>query len=228
MSALHRDLGSCCSSSSSSSSSALPAFLSIDLGMPSDDSARLRLLSRSSSNGTFERSDEQFVETQRWPHLLWIRHLRACCNPSTLSSHPFGLKTRHRSSSKIVRSIVLLFNLVAITIFVLLVISILDAILYPSYAHPPTHYQLLEHVIQSSSRPGRGNPNSDKIFIASNIINADLIRGRWGNAMLRLIDYLGPENVFVSVYENDSGPDTVAALTEFARKLPCTLSPQSP
>lgn len=184
--------------------------------MPPDDSTTDHLLSRSSSDGALEPSDDQFVERPRWQHLLWTRHQRTCCNPS--------LKTRHRLSSKFVRTLILLLNSAAIIISVLIVISILDAILYPSYAYPPAHYQLLEYAVQSSSHPGRGNPNSDKIFIASNIINADLIQGHWGNAMLQLIDYLGPGNVFVSIYENDSGPNTVAALTKFAQKLPCMLS----
>ena len=192
--------------------------------MPPEDSATVHFFSLSYDDDTLELSDEQFVERSRWPTPLWTRHLRACWHPSAFSSQPLGLKTHHRPSCKIVRSLVLLLNSAAIIILVLIVVSILDAILYPSYAHPPTHYQLLKNAVQSSSQTGRGNPNSDKIFIASNIIKADLIRGHWGNAMFQLIDYLGPENVFVSIYENDSGPDTVTALTEFARKLPCTPS----
>jgi len=204
----------------------LPLDLPTLCGMPLDDSATLHLLSRSSSDVALGPSDVHFLERPRQSYLLWTRRWRTGYIPSTLTSHPLGLRIYHRPSSKIGRTLILLLNSAAITIFGLIVISILDAILYPSYAYPPTHYQHLENAIQSSSQLGRGNPNSDKIFIASNIINADLIRHHWGNAMLQLIDYLGPENVFVSIYENDSGPDTVTALTEFARKLPCT--PSSP
>ena len=39
--------------------------------------------------------------------------------------------------------------------------------------------------------------------------------------MLKLIDLLGGDNVFLSIYENDSGPGTVEALKELRRKLIC-------
>ena len=68
---------------------------------------------------------------------------------------------------------------------------------------------------------GSGNPGNEKIFIAANIIDEDLIRGRWGSAVKELIYLLGSQNSFLSIYENDSGPGTKAALRELREAIKC-------
>lgn len=45
---------------------------------------------------------------------------------------------------------------------------------------------------------GRGNPRGEKVYIAANIVDAGLVRGAWGDAVLELMDLLGPQNVFLS------------------------------
>jgi hypothetical protein len=115
------------------------------------------------------------------------------------------------------------FLSISCLVMLLVSMSILNGILYPSYANPPPHYRNLEELVQRSSEPGRGNPNSEKIFIAANIIQADLIKGHWGTSVLRLIDLLGHGNVFISVFENDSGLETQNALQNFKTMLPCQL-----
>lgn len=45
---------------------------------------------------------------------------------------------------------------------------------------------------------GRGNPLGEKVYIAANIVDAELVRGVWGDAVLELMDLLGEENVFLS------------------------------
>lgn len=194
--------------------------------MAESESDADHLLSRSSLDSPFDSSDEIFVGKPRRRLSLWTRFMRAACNPrqyfTNIASNPFGLRINRRPSSRIARALIFLLNLAGILIFILILISITDAILYPSYAHPPEHYELLEKTVQLSTRPGRRNPRLDKIFIASNIINPELINGHWRDSMLQLIDYLDPENVFVSIYENDSGPETVEALQEFEKKLKCT------
>jgi hypothetical protein len=87
--------------------------------------------------------------------------------------------------------------------------------------HPPTHYGDLEKNVVESNRNGRGNPNNEKVFIAANIINEELIRGSWGVSLLELVGILGKENVFVSIYENDSGDGTRDALLKLEKELPC-------
>lgn len=106
-----------------------------------------------------------------------------------------------------------------------IVVSALEALFYPSYQTPPKHYQELHHTIQSSSHSGRGNSKNEKVFIAANIVNEELIRGAWGDELLQLVDILGEDNVFISIYENDSGTGTRDALYDLQTKLPCEYSP---
>jgi hypothetical protein len=93
---------------------------------------------------------------------------------------------------------------------------LLTAIFNPSYTvkQQPTHYHALRERVCGSDKQGRGNPNNEKVFIAANILDAELIRGPWGKSILELIDLLGHDNVFLSIYENDSGEDTKEALRE--------------
>ncbi|KAI9675307.1 MAG: hypothetical protein M1817_001210 [Caeruleum heppii] len=108
-----------------------------------------------------------------------------------------------------------------VTVGVVVLLVILTAIFNPSYTSPPAHYQELRH---KADQTGLANPNNEKVFIAANIIDEDLIRGAWGKAVLDLIDLLGQENVFLSVYENDSGEGTTAALTELEERVKCNSS----
>lgn len=114
-------------------------------------------------------------------------------------------------------------NLLGFTILTFILFSLLNGILRPSYSNPPQHYKELAERVESSSHPGRGNLRKEKIFIAANIINEDLIRGSWGVSLLSLIDLLGDENVFVSIYENDSGSGTSSALQDLNSQLPCKV-----
>lgn len=100
-------------------------------------------------------------------------------------------------------------------------LSIVNGILRPSYMNHPAHYKVLTDRIQHSNASGRGNPNAEKIFIAANIIQEDLIRDSWGPNLIELIEILGPNNVFVSIYENDSGKGSRDALLYLHDKLPC-------
>ena len=117
--------------------------------------------------------------------------------------------------------ILLLTKFTTIVFGSLVVLSLLRAIVYPSYIAPPAHYQILRIAVASSAHPGRGNPNNEKVFIATNMVKEDLIRGAWGNAVSELVTLLGEENVFLSVYENDSGPGTIDALKELRNNIQC-------
>lgn len=64
----------------------------------------------------------------------------------------------------------------------------------------------------STTGHGRGNVNNEKVYITANIISENLIRGQWGSSLHQLVDLLGKANVFVSIYENDSGQGMQAAL----------------
>lgn len=112
-------------------------------------------------------------------------------------------------------------RVVATVVGILLGVSILRAIIFPSYQNPPAHYRVLRNAVTSATHPGRGNPNNEKIFIAANIVKEDLIRGAWGNAVLDLVKLLGEENVFLSIYENDSGSGTADALQKLKDNVRC-------
>ena len=106
-----------------------------------------------------------------------------------------------------------------------LVFSMVNAILRPSYANPPAHYRLLEERVLSTAAHGRGNVKDQKVYIATNIINEELIRGQWGTSLEALVELLGEDNVFVSIYENDSGKGTQAALRALQQRLKCMFLP---
>lgn len=94
---------------------------------------------------------------------------------------------------------------------------------YPSYTSRPKHYLELEHRIKTSTSSGAGNPAKEKIFIAANLRdpNGLLARGDWAKNVLDLISLLGPENVYLSIFQNDSGESAVEALAELESKVVC-------
>ena len=98
---------------------------------------------------------------------------------------------------------------------------IVGAVFYPSYTYLPPHYEQLRYQVKSSSHSGRGNPRQEKIFIAASIRDrhGSLAKGVWAEKILELVELLGPDNVFLSIYENDAGPVGQAALQELDEKL---------
>lgn len=99
---------------------------------------------------------------------------------------------------------------------IILALVLLTSIFRPSYTSPPSHYATLRDAVQASNDPGRGNPRNEKVFIAASIYDkgGDLAGGKWGTQLLQLVDMLGDKNVFVSIYENDSGEEGARALRE--------------
>ncbi|KAK0629020.1 cryptococcal mannosyltransferase 1-domain-containing protein [Bombardia bombarda] len=100
----------------------------------------------------------------------------------------------------------------------------LTPILTPSYTHLPTHYQELAQRCEGPNPPlGCANPFHEKVFIATILYDkhGKLAGGKWGQRVIELINLLGPENVFLSIYENDSGAEGQDALYSLKRKVPC-------
>ncbi|OJJ04529.1 hypothetical protein ASPVEDRAFT_54672 [Aspergillus versicolor CBS 583.65] len=108
-------------------------------------------------------------------------------------------------------------------IFALLVLA---TAFFPSYSRPPSHYATLRDTVQKSTSPGRGNPRNEKVFIAASLYDraGDIAGGLWGQSVLRLVDLLGEENVFLSIYENDSGSAGAGALRDLEAHVPCNNS----
>ena len=107
--------------------------------------------------------------------------------------------------------------------YLTITLIILTAVFHPSYTRRPDHYQRLSRLCASSSVPGRANVNNEKVFLAASIYDEEgtLAGGAWGRAVLDLVDLLGPDNVFLSIYENDADPRAKASLDTFAEKVTC-------
>ena len=105
----------------------------------------------------------------------------------------------------------------------LLFLILFTALFRPSYTHSPPHYQALEARVLQSNVPGRANALNEKIFIAISLYDraGHLVNGSWGQSVLDLVDLLGPNNVFLSIYENDSGQEGADALEVFKTKVKC-------
>jgi hypothetical protein len=59
-------------------------------------------------------------------------------------------------------------------------------------------------------------PENERVYIAANIIDGDLITGAWGRSLLQLVDLIGKDRVFVSIY---GGP--TQALEQLGGMLEC-------
>ncbi|KAL3475296.1 cryptococcal mannosyltransferase 1-domain-containing protein [Aspergillus californicus] len=96
----------------------------------------------------------------------------------------------------------------------------------PSYTELPSHYSSLRDAALKSNRPGRGNLRNEKVFIAAGLYDpsGELARGHWGSSVLQLIHLLGKDNVFLSIYENDSGREGEIALNDLAEDVMCNKS----
>lgn len=96
---------------------------------------------------------------------------------------------------------------------------------FPSYTHRPAHYNDLRRQALQSTKPGRANVRNEKIFIAASIYEEKgaLTSGAWGKSVLELVDLLGPQNVHLSIYENDADVHTRHSLTEFRKRTTCKV-----
>lgn len=102
----------------------------------------------------------------------------------------------------------------------------LTFLFWPSYTYPPPHYRSLRQAVLQLNSPGRGNPRSEKVFIAAILYDpgGTLAGGQWGTAVRDLIHLLGEENVFLSIYESDSGEEGHRALQVLKERLVCNKS----
>lgn len=144
----------------------------------------------------------------RW--LPFDRRSTADYEYTELPNHhvPYGITARRRGLLRIFLRFLLLSP------YILILFVALAATLRPSYTHLPHHYQELRQRCIQSIIPGRANVNNEKVFIAASLYDpsGELTGGAWGESVLQLIDMLGPNNVFLSIYENDPDPLARASL----------------
>lgn len=118
-------------------------------------------------------------------------------------------------------------NLLKYAVIIICVILVGTPIFVPSYTRPPHHYQDLESKCQGPlRRPGCANLRNEQIFISVSLYDKEghLANGFWGESLLELIYLLGDRNVFLSIYENDSGLEGAVALDNLKRKVTCQNS----
>ncbi|KAM5446165.1 hypothetical protein MaudCBS49596_006851 [Microsporum audouinii] len=127
----------------------------------------------------------------------------------------------HRSQTRTCRSTTLRWLLAGVLCLVVAV-----SLFWPSYTHRPPHYDRLRSLAVGSHSPGRGNPRNEKVFITANIYDPDgsLAQSQWSKNILQLIDLLGPENSYLSIYENDMNDSARDALNAMAEQTPCNHS----
>lgn len=109
---------------------------------------------------------------------------------------------------------------------IIIALVVLTSIFRPSYTRPPPHYSSLRKSASESTAHGRGNPRNEQVYIAASLYdpNGELARGVWGAGVLQLIELLGEDNVFLSIYENDSGTEGASALQDLEKQVTCNKS----
>lgn len=105
----------------------------------------------------------------------------------------------------------------------LLAMTAVVGVFFPSYTILPPHYQALRDRARATSAGGSANINNEKVFIAASIFdpNGHLAGGDWAKNVLELVHILGPENVHLSIYENDSGDVAMQALSRLETRVLC-------
>ncbi|KAL4922671.1 cryptococcal mannosyltransferase 1-domain-containing protein [Aspergillus aurantiobrunneus] len=122
-----------------------------------------------------------------------------------------------------------LFRLVyyiLVVLSIILTLLIFTFIFFPSYTRLPSHYSSLRDHVLKSNRTGRGNLRNEKVFITASLYDprGELARGNWGSSVLQLVNLLGENNAFLSIYENDSGEEGKMALEILSEQVTCNKS----
>ncbi|KAL1605092.1 hypothetical protein SLS60_004635 [Paraconiothyrium brasiliense] len=131
-------------------------------------------------------------------------------------AHYITPRRRKRSVLRLIYYTV--FSLPYLFLFLVLFVGIF----FPSYTHPPAHYNELRKRALASDSPGRANVHDQKVFIAAALYEEEgaLTSGAWGKSVLELVHLLGPENVHLSIFENDADDITKASLRAMEKKTP--------
>ncbi|KAF7327320.1 Glycosyltransferase family 69 protein [Mycena kentingensis (nom. inval.)] len=84
----------------------------------------------------------------------------------------------------------------------------------------PEDHRYSSVVAEANRQPRRaGYASGDKIFIAAMFYDNEDVVPYWTRQITRLVNYLGPDNVFISIVESYSADATPALLLDFASYL---------
>ncbi|CAK4030317.1 glycosyltransferase family 69 [Lecanosticta acicola] len=155
-----------------------------------------------------------FTQRPRWwrPMPRRLGHRRGGSGSSLFTIHP-----PRRRRALLYRAV----QLLALVPHIVLSSIILCGIFFPSYSYPPERYLELRARVQEQGLTA--NTNNEKVFIAASLYDreGEVVSGLWGQSVLHLIDILGKENVFLSIYENDPDEKAQEALDAFAKNVTC-------
>ncbi|KAF1961690.1 hypothetical protein CC80DRAFT_401759 [Byssothecium circinans] len=167
---------------------------------------------------------DSFAELQRQsPRSSWLNRLYITLpglDKLTSRSVYAHYVTPRRRKRSVLRAIYwTVFSFPYLCLFLVLIAGTL----FPSYTHRPAHYNELRQRAIRTNFPGRANINNEKIFIAASIYEEEgkLTSGAWGRSVLELVHLLGPQNVYLSLYENDADRLTKESLARFEKNVTC-------
>ena len=171
---------------------------------------------------------EDFLELRRTPSKpSWLNRLSSRV-PGVSKLSDRAIYTHYVTPRRRKRSVLRLIYWSIFSVpYILVLLVLVAAIFFPSYTVRPAHYQELRKRALKDTTPGRGNPYHEKVFIAAALSEekGHLTSGAWGKAVLQLVDLLGPANVYLSVYEDNTDAETKLSMTEFRRKATCMSFP---
>lgn len=180
-----------------------------------------RASQESVSSSSDSRARDHYASTSHRAKTSIRLILYLVCLPARAAGQVFARIHRQRGSrGLILRGLCWVF---AVLLSITAVLVVFTAAFRPSYSHPPAHYRALRKRCEGSTEPGRGNIHNEKIFIAATLYDpaGTLVEKHWGKAVLELVDLLGPQNVHLSVYENDATPQAKDALERLGAKAQC-------
>ncbi|EME44974.1 glycosyltransferase family 69 protein [Dothistroma septosporum NZE10] len=153
-------------------------------------------------------------------HWRWSRHFFAPTPTHGRGGSGSSLRTRYtprRRRSLLCRAVQVL-ELIALAIPALIIAF---AIFFPSYSYPPQRYLELRDRVQEQRLTA--NVNNEKVFIAASLLDkkGELLSGPWARSVLQLVDILGKDNVFLSIYEDDPTQEAQVALDNFGKNVTC-------
>lgn len=74
--------------------------------------------------------------------------------------------------------------------------------------------------INDNAKPSRSSRPHERVYIASmHFNNGKILKEHWNDAVLKLTETLGPENVFVNIFESGSWDDSKQVLQQLDREL---------
>ena len=190
----------------------------------SDDVGSRYLPERDDVSQSYEYSAASSLSPSRLNVPRWIlpsRWKRQGHSRSILGQGRFLFCCNHkRSCSRLV-------SFLTLVIYLLVILLAVTATCFPSYSNPPPHYSSIAQRCKGTGWAGCANSHDEKVFIAASILdkNGSLISGPWARAVLKLIDLIGPDNVFLSVYENGADASAKLEIQNFAAKLRCMWKP---